>query len=63
MTTVTQADVDLFEDLKNQFMSNIDSMSKEDALNYVNGLLIEAGILDKNGNEKEQIVTGDFFGW
>ncbi len=38
-------------------------MFKEDALKYVTKLLIEAGILDKYGNEKEQIVTGDFFGW
>ena len=63
MITVTQNDVDSFDELKNRFIDDIKSMSKEDALDYVSRLLIDAGILDKNGNEKEQIVTGDFFGW
>ena len=44
-------------------MDELDAMDSEDAKEFATEWLIDIGALDKNGMEKEQIVTGDFFGW
>ena len=61
--TVSQKDIKAFSEIKKNFLEKIYSMTKEDANNYITAMLIDAGILDEDGKEKEQIVTGDFFGW
>ena len=38
-------------------------MDQEEAKKISIETLIRTGVLDENGQTKEQIVTGDFFGW
>lgn len=38
-------------------------MDREEAKKISKETLIKTGVLDENGNAKENIVTGDFFGW
>lgn len=63
MTTVTQADVDGVAETAKRFIAKLSSMPEEEAKAYSKDVLIQIGALDKNGQVKEQIVTGDFFGW
>lgn len=39
------------------------SMSSEEAKAFSQDVLTQIGVLDEKGTPKEQIVTGDFFGW
>lgn len=47
----------------NDYIDNFKKMDKEEAKKIATQALIETGVLDENGNPKETIVTGDFFGW
>ena len=63
MVATASQEVKSFSEARERFINKINNMPKAEALEYIDSLLIEAGILDENGKEKEQIVTGDFFGW
>lgn len=47
----------------NEYIKELDNMNEKDAKKIATESLIRMGILDENGNTKEDIVTGDFFGW
>lgn len=46
-----------------EYTKKLMEMDREQAKKISKETLIKAGILDENGNAKENIVTGDFFGW
>ncbi|MCR5728041.1 MAG: hypothetical protein K6G24_11310 [Lachnospiraceae bacterium] len=60
---ITQTVVDDVRTDANQFIKNLKSMPPEEAKRVAKDMLKRIGALDENGNPKEQIVTGDFFGW
>ncbi|MBE6843982.1 MAG: hypothetical protein E7510_14370 [Ruminococcus sp.] len=47
----------------NEYIKELDNMNEKDAKKIATESLIRMGVLDENGNTKEDIVTGDFFGW
>jgi hypothetical protein len=47
----------------NEYIKELDNMNEKDAKKIATESLIRVGVLDENGNTKEDIVTGDFFGW
>ncbi len=46
-----------------EYIERLKNMDKEQAKQKAIENLTKAGILDENGNTKENLVTGDFFGW
>ncbi|WP_044973781.1 hypothetical protein [Ruminococcus sp. HUN007] len=46
-----------------EYIDKLRTMDREEAKKISKEALIKAGVLDENGNAKENIVTGDFFGW
>lgn len=60
---ITQKDVDMFEKVSQDFISKLNAMPDDEAKEFATRWLINLGALDENGKAKEQIVTGDFFGW
>lgn len=44
------------------YIAQLRTMDKEEAKKIAKENLIKAGVLDENGNPKENIVTGNFFG-
>jgi hypothetical protein len=46
-----------------EYIEKLRTMDREEAKKVSKEALIKAGVLDENGNAKENIVTGDFFGW
>jgi DNA polymerase III alpha subunit len=46
-----------------EYIERMKNMDKEQAKQKAIENLTKAGILDENGNTKENLVTGDFFGW
>lgn len=50
------------ESVKN-YIKELQMMDQEEAKKISIETLIRTGVLDENGQTKEQIVTGDFFGW
>lgn len=47
----------------NEYIKELDNMNEKDAKKIATESLVRMGVLDENGNTKEDIVTGDFFGW
>ena len=46
-----------------EYIERLKNMDKEQAKKKAIENLTKAGILDENGNTKENLVTGNFFGW
>lgn len=46
-----------------EYINKLRTMDREEAKKISKETLIKTGVLDENGNAKENIVTGDFFGW
>ena len=46
-----------------EYIDKLRTMDREEAKKISKEALIKAGVLDENENAKENIVTGDFFGW
>jgi DNA polymerase III alpha subunit len=46
-----------------EYIERLKNMDKEQAKQKAIENLTKAGILDENGNTKENLVTGHFFGW
>ena len=46
-----------------EYINKLRTMDREEAKKIAKENLTQAGILDENGKTKENIVTGDFFGW
>ncbi len=59
----TQKEVDLFSQVVKNYISELNSLPKEEAMRISVENLIHTGVLDENGNPKETIVTENFFGW
>lgn len=47
----------------NEYIANLKAMPEDKAREISLNTLKRTGVVDENGNTKEQIVTGDFFGW
>ncbi|MBR3306721.1 MAG: hypothetical protein IKI75_05650 [Lachnospiraceae bacterium] len=60
---ITQEYVDELERDAKKFLEEFEAMDPEDAKQYALDMLDRMGVLDENKQPKEQIVTGDFFGW
>lgn len=59
----TQKEVDLFSQVVKNYISELNSLPKEEAMRISVENLIHTGVLDENGKPKETIVTENFFGW
>ena len=46
-----------------EYIEKLRTMDREEAKLISKEALIKTGVLDENGNPKETIVTGHFFGW
>jgi len=46
-----------------EYIERLKNMDKEQAKQKAIENLTKAGLLDENGNTKENLVTGHFFGW
>lgn len=60
---ITQQDYDGMQAATKLMLDRVNSMSDEEAESFITQWLIDTGALDEDGNEKVQIVNGDFFGW
>ena len=60
---ITQEDVIGIQRAAQMLQDELNNMPADDAREYATQLWIDAGILNADGTEKEQIVEGDFFGW
>lgn len=60
---ITTEDINGLELAVNDMIQRLDNMPENEAVEYATNVLIEAGVLNSDGSEKEQIVNGDFFGW
>lgn len=52
-----------FESFVDSLLREFDLMDSEEKKEHATNMLIKIGALNEDGSEKEQIVTGDFFGW
>ncbi len=52
-----------YEESVRNYIKELEMMDQEEAKKISIETLIRTGVLDENGQTKEQIVTGDFFGW
>ena len=52
-----------YEESVKNYIKELQMMDQEEAKKISIETLIRTGVLDENGQTKEQIVTGDFFGW
>ena len=59
MMTVSRPTTEEFNASADEYIKMIDNMDEEE----IKQILIRTGVLDANGKPKDQIVTGDFFGW
>lgn len=46
-----------------RYIEELKSLNPEEAKKVSIEALKQSGVLDEQGNPKETIVTGDFFGW
>ena len=60
---ITTEDVNGLEMAVNDMIQRLDNMPDSEAVQFATDVLIEAGVLNSDGSEKEQIVNGYFFGW
>ena len=60
---ITEDYIQRFEAFCDNYIHGLDSMPSDEAKKKARENLIAIGVLDKDGREKKQIVTGDFFGW
>ena len=60
---ITEEDVLGIQRAARMLQDELNNMSEGDARECATQLWIDAGILNADGTEKEQIVEGDFFGW
>ena len=60
---ITRQDVEGIQVAAQNLMNQLDAMTDDEANAFITQWLIDTGALDENGNEKKQIVNGDFFGW
>lgn len=60
---ITRQDVEGIQVAAQNLMNRLDAMTDDEANAFITQWLIDTGALDENGNEKKQIVNGDFFGW
>ncbi len=58
-----QKEADLFSRVVKDYISELNSLPKEEARRISVENLIRTGVLDENGKPKETIVTENFFGW
>ena len=63
MITTVRPTIEEFEAGVDEYLKELDAMDEDEAKEHAKKVLVETGVLDKNGNPKKQIVTGDFFGW
>lgn len=63
MVTETRPSHDEYIRGMREYIENLKTMEREQAKKIARDTLIKTGVLDENGNSKENIVTGDFFGW
>ena len=52
-----------YEESVKNYIKELQMMDQEEAKKISIETLIRTEVLDENGQTKEQIVTGDFFGW
>ncbi len=52
-----------YKETAERLISKLSRMSKDEARAYSDDVLSQIGALDENGEAKDQIVMGDFFGW
>ena len=60
---ITNADVEGVERAAQDVLARIEQMNRSEANQFITQWLIDTGALNEDGTEKDQIVTGDFFGW
>ncbi|MBR1390233.1 MAG: hypothetical protein IJ567_02080 [Lachnospiraceae bacterium] len=58
----TEESIRMMQDYLEEFRE-LKRKNPEKAKNIAQKELIEIGVLDEQGNPKENIVTGHFFGW
>ena len=63
MTITKRPTQDEFAKGVKEYIDKLKSMNPEDAKRLSIDALKRSGVLDEQGNTKETIVTGDFFGW
>ncbi len=63
MSMIVRPTIEEFEQGVDEYLKKLDAMEENEAKKIARETLIRTGVLDSNGNPKEQIVTGDFFGW
>ena len=59
---ITQEEVDSFAEFVKHYIAELNALPPEEARRISKENLIRTGVLDENGNVKENIVTEDFFG-
>ena len=60
---ITDEMVEGIEQAAQKMITQIEQMDQDEKDAFITKLLIDTGALNADGTEKEQIVTGDFFGW
>lgn len=63
MIATTRPSHEEFAKSVKEYIKSLKAMDPEKAKQISRDTLIKTGVLDENGNTKETIVTGDFFGW
>ncbi|MBR1598224.1 MAG: hypothetical protein IJ661_04815 [Lachnospiraceae bacterium] len=63
MTTTKRPTIEEFSSGIKEYIEKLKNMDPEEAKKISIDALKQTGVLDENGNTKENIVTGDFFGW
>ena len=63
MVATTRPSHEEFAKSVKKYIDSLKAMDPEKARQISRETLIKTGVLDENGNTKETIVTGDFFGW
>ncbi len=59
----TVSDVEVIKNARKNLEDKMNRMTDDELKVFAREVLIKIGALDENGRPKEQIVTGDFFGW
>ena len=60
---MTDNDINELEEFVNRLINDLQTMDVNAAREIATQTLIRTGVLNEDGSHKEQIVTGDFFGW
>ena len=60
---VTWQEVEIARKGAEKYIDWLRSLPPDEGRRVATESLIETGVLNEDGSPKEQIVTGDFFGW